>query len=112
MAEREISVRVFAAPDASCGHGATWSAATAFIAARLKERFGEAVATEHVEMFSPRSFEFPEILAAVGAGGALPIVVVDGRIISQGGKLSDRVIRQAVSALLAGGTLSQEASHR
>lgn len=104
MAGNQVSVRVFAAPDASCGHGEKWSTATAFIAARLKHRFGDAVVAEHIEMFSRRSFEFPEVLAAVEAGGALPIVVVDGRIVSQGGKLSHQIIREAVASLLPAGT--------
>jgi hypothetical protein len=100
MAAKAINVRVFAAPDASCGHGMTWSAASALIGERLRHRFGNGLGMEHIEIFSPRSFEFPEVLAAIEAGGQLPVVMVGDRIVSQGGKLSDRIIGQAVEALL------------
>lgn len=100
MISKPIYVRVFAAPDASCGHGMTWSAASALIGERLRRRFGDAVIAEHIEMFSPRSFEFPEVMAAIGAGSQMPVVTVGDQIVSQGGKLSDRIIGQAVEALL------------
>jgi hypothetical protein len=102
-ASKPICVRVFAAPDASCGHGMTWSAASALIGERLRRRFGDGVNLEHIEIFSPRSFEFPEVMAAIQAGGELPVVMVGDRIVSQGGKLSDRIIGQAVEALLTAG---------
>lgn len=103
MASKPINVCVFAAPDASCGHGMTWSAASALIGERLRRRFGNGVDVEHIEIFSPRSFEFPEVMAAIQAGGELPVVMVGDRIVSQGGKLSDRIIGQAVEALLTAG---------
>jgi hypothetical protein len=103
MVEQAVAVRVFAAPDASCGHGQAWSAATAYIGTRLRRRFGERVAVEHVEIFTPRSFEFPDVLAAIEAGSSLPIVQVDGRIVSEGGKLSESVIARAVGAALGNG---------
>ena len=100
MNAKRVEVRVFVAPDTSCGHGATWSAASALVLDRLQRRFGAAVAAEHVEMFSPRSFEFPETMAAIEAGARLPVVTIDGRIVSEGGKLSERIIREAVEAQL------------
>lgn len=88
MVSKPIYVRVFAAPDASCAPGMMWSAASALIGERLRCRFGDAVIAEHIEIFSPRSFEFPEVMAAIEAGGQLPVVTVGDRIFSQGGKLS------------------------
>ncbi len=74
------------------------------IAEGLKRRFGDSVVVEHIEIFSARSFEFPEVMATIQAGGQLPVVLVDGRMVSQGGKLPARIIRQAVEeALVAGG---------
>jgi hypothetical protein len=100
MISKPINVRVFAAPDASCGHGMTWSASSALIGEGLRRRFGDAVIVEHIEIFSPRSFEFAEVMATIQAGGQLPVVMIGNRIVSQGGKLSGRIIRQAVEALL------------
>lgn len=103
MPTQRLAVRVFAAPDASCGHGMTWTAASTLIGERLRRRFGDGVDLEHIEIFSPRSFEFPEVMAAIEAGGQMPVVTVGDRIVSQGGKLSDRIIGQAVEALLTAG---------
>ncbi len=79
----------------------TWSGATALINERLKRRFGECVETEHIEVFGPRSFEFPNIMADLAAGSQLPIVMVGDQVISRGGKLSDRKIAQAIEGLPA-----------
>ena len=54
---------------------------------------------EHVEIFSQRSFEFPAVLEAIQDGAELSIGLVGGRIISQGGKLSERRIAQAIGAV-------------
>jgi hypothetical protein len=100
MPSKPIHVRVVAAPDASCGHGMTWSAASALIGERLKRRFGDRVQVEYIEVFSARCFEFPEVMAAIEAGDQLPIVLAGDEIVSRGGKLSDRIIGQAIEALL------------
>ncbi len=100
MTTEAIEVCVFTAPDASCGAGMTWSAACAFTSERLKRRFGDAVRVEHIQLFCPRTFDFPLVVAAIEAGAPLPIVTVDGQVVSQGGKLSERIIAQAIEARL------------
>ncbi len=100
-ASSQIAVRVFAAPDASCAHGATWSTATRLIGEHLRQRFGDTLLVEHIEVFSPGSFEFPEVLAAVRDGAQLPVVLVNDRMVSRGGKLSERIIAQAIASLLS-----------
>lgn len=102
MTEHRVGVQVFAAPDVACPAPQTWSAATAYLRSRLRQRFADRVDVEHVEMFSARSFEFPEVLAAIERGAALPVIVVDGRVVSAGGKVSERTVAQAVEAALAG----------
>lgn len=77
MRATAVPVLVFAAPDAACAQGRTWSGATAFVSARLHQRFGDRISVEHVELFSARSFEFPDVLAAIERGGQLPVVVVN-----------------------------------
>ena len=111
MATHAVTVRVFAAPDASCGHGPTWSSATAFMAIRLRRRFGDRVVVEHVEIFTARSFEFPDVLAAIQGGSLLPIVVVDGRIVSEGGKLPEPVVGRAVTEALNGMNSREDEPH-
>jgi hypothetical protein len=101
MADRfgQVVVRIFTAPEASCGTGMTWVAAVGFVRERLSRRFDGRVAVEQVEIFSQRSFEFPTVLEAIRQGAELPIVLVGGRIVSQGGKLSESRIALAIEAL-------------
>jgi hypothetical protein len=96
-------VRIFTAPEASCGAGMNWAAAVGFIRNRLDRRFDGRVAVEQVEIFSHRSFEFPAVLEAIQRGAALPIVLVGDRIVTQGGKLSESRIARAIEALGATG---------
>lgn len=89
-------VRIFTAPEVTCGTGMTWAAAVGFIRDRLRRRFGEGVGVEHIEILSQRSFEFPTVLQAIQGGAQLPVVLVGDRIVSQGGKLSESRIALAV----------------
>jgi hypothetical protein len=97
MTTAPVVVRVFAAPMATCGSGETWGSATAGLGERMRRRFGDGVAVEYVELFSPRSFDFPAVLARVEAGAALPLVTVGDDVISEGGKLSDPRIGRALA---------------
>lgn len=97
---RSVTVQVFAAPSVACGSSVTWEAAIAFLRKRLQQRFGEVAAVEHIEMFTPRSFEFPDVLEALQRGGSLPVVRVGDRIVSQGEKLSENRISEEISGLL------------
>ncbi len=97
---KSIPVQVFAAPSVPHGMGITWETATDFLRKRLQHRFGGTAEIEHIEMFTPRSFEFPDVLDLLGRGGGLPIVRVGGQIVSQGEKLSEHRISAAISTLL------------
>lgn len=96
MEEVRTVVRVFAAPMAGCGAGETWASVTAALGQRLQRRFGQGVEVEFVELFSPRSFDFPAVLARVEAGVSLPLVMIGDDIISEGGKLSEPRIGRAL----------------
>lgn len=62
------AVRIFTAPDASCG-GAAWSDAAKMVGARPQRRFGDALEVEQVPLLGPRSFELPEVIEAISRGG-------------------------------------------
>lgn len=97
MAAEPVVIRVFAAPMAACGgSGQTWALAAATLGQRLERRFGQMVSTEFVELFSPRSFEFPGVLARIEAGGPLPLVTIGDDVITEGGKLSEPLIARAL----------------
>ncbi len=95
-----VFVQVFAAPAVACCGGSTWEGATQYLRERLRQRFGESVSVEFIEMFAPRSFEFPDVLRALEAGGTLPIVRVGNEIVSQGAKLSESRVAEAVTRRL------------
>ena len=101
----EHVVRVFAPPLSECAGENTWENAVKALAERLKPRLGDAVRFETVHLFSREFFEHPEVTALVQSGEANPpIVTLDGEVVQTGGKLSERKIREAAEAVLAGGS--------
>ena len=104
-------VRIFALPIAACDPGKTWKAAADMIARRLRERYGEAVRVEFVEIFSPASFLYQDILDRVGRGEEAPFVSVNDKLIQVGGKLSEPSIRRALDAMLVQHENSNKGEH-
>jgi len=100
MTGTDVSVQVFAPPAAACCGGTTWEGAADYLRKRLQQRFGESVSVEFIEMFAPRSFEFPDVLRVLESRGALPIVRVADEIVSQGVKLSEAKVAEAVARSL------------
>ncbi len=94
-------VRIFALPLAACDPGKTWKAAAEMIARRLQERYGDAVRVEFVEIFSPPSFLYHDILDRMGRGEQAPFVTVNDELIQTGGKLSEPAIRRKLDTLFA-----------
>lgn len=94
-------VVILTAPDSPCAGTRGWAATVAYLAGRLSIRGGPGLEIEHVELFNPRSFELPGLLAAVEAGARLPIVTVNDRVVSTGEKLSEARLRGAVEAARA-----------
>ncbi len=89
-------------PAAGCAPGNTWRAAAAFVQQRLEQRFGDRVAFEYAELFSPDMVRHPDVEADIAAGHAdLPIVVIDGVRRFSGGKLNVGAIERAVADALA-----------
>ncbi len=88
-------------PAAGCASGKTWRAAAAFVHQRLEQRFGDRVAFEYAELFSPDMALHPDVEADIAAGLAdLPIVVIDGVRRFSGGKLNVSAIERAVAEAL------------
>ena len=97
METQPVVVRIFAAHMAGCGSGETWVSVAAALGERIERRFGDDVRVEFVELFSPRSFDFPSVLARVEAGAALPLVMIGDDVITEGGKLSEPRISRALA---------------
>jgi len=90
----EITVRIFAAPMGECAQGKpTWKGTAEHVGERLRVRYGDGVRVEFVELFSPSSFDHPDIMERVGRGEQPPFVTVEGEVIQSGGKISESAIR-------------------
>lgn len=97
------SVVIVGLPSApTCPPEKTWAAAAGFVAKRLRERFGDEVDVAYADLFSPAMLARPEIeQMVVGRALELPLVVVDGAVLSAGGKLNVSAIERGVAAALA-----------
>lgn len=65
----------------------TWREVTEWAKGQLRSRFGDRVCTEYYDLFDPG---YP----AIPPNSQLPIVLVDGELLSSGGKISVPAIRK------------------
>ena len=89
----QVSVVIVAAPIA-CGPGVrdTWRQLSSWVAGQLQHAYGETVDVQYFDIFEAGCPPLPP------DAGELPLVLVDGRMVSSGGKLSVPLIRRAVEA--------------
>ncbi len=86
-------VDIIGAPIA-CKEGVreTWREVAEWAAGQLRNRFGDQVKVAYYDLFDPQCPPIPE-------EGQLPIVMVDGTVISCGGKISIPLIRKTIEAM-------------
>ena len=75
----------------ACSDGVkdTWRQLAGWAASQLRHRYGEAVSVEYHDLFDADCPPVPD-------GAQLPLVVMDGRVVISGGKLSMPRIRRAL----------------
>ena len=83
-------VIIIAAPVA-CKEGVkeSWRDAAEWAAGQLKARFGDTVRVQYFDLFDPQC-------PAIPPEGQLPVVLVDGDVVSCGGKISIPLIRKKI----------------
>ena len=92
---------------ATCPPEKTWRSAAGFVAQRLNARFGDEVAMEYVDLFSPEMSEHADVEARIAEEGLMPpIVMVDGVVLPAAGKLNVSAIERAVAAALDGASVA------
>ncbi len=93
MSENPILVQIVAAP-ITCGGAPKdrWREVADLVARQLTTSFGNSVTVEYYNFFDAGC-------PALSAGAALPVVFVNGRVLSNGGKVSVPVIRRYIEAL-------------
>ena len=88
-----IVVQIVGAPVA-CTEGVkdSWREITAWVANQLDARFGDAVRVEYYDLFDPACPALPPDVQ-------LPLVLVNGDILSSGNKISIPAIRKCLESL-------------
>jgi hypothetical protein len=86
-------VRIIGAPGA-CAGGVkdSWREVAEWAAGQLAARFGKSVQVQYFDLFDPASPPLPP-------GAQLPLVLVDGEVLTSGGKISIPAIRRRLEAL-------------
>jgi hypothetical protein len=88
-----IVVQIVGAPVA-CADGVkdTWPDVAKHAADQLRTRFGDTVQLQYFDLFDPTCPALP-------AGAQLPLVLIEGEVLSSGGKISVPAIRKRIEAL-------------
>lgn len=91
-----VLVQIIGAPIA-CSDGVkdAWRDLAGWAAGQLKARFGEDVRVQYYDLFDADCPSIPE-------DAQLPLVLVNGDVLSSGGKISLPLIRKQVDVLRAG----------
>ncbi len=79
----------------ACAEGVkdTWRDVAAWVADQLARRFGESIEVRYFDLFDPAC-------PAIPPGAQLPLVLVNGEVVSRGGKISVPAIRKRIEALV------------
>ncbi|MBE2197322.1 MAG: hypothetical protein IAE79_01850 [Anaerolinea sp.] len=87
------SIQIIGAPVA-CAEGLkeTWRDLAGWMAGKLQARYGTAVTTTYYDLFDPNCPPLPP-------DAQLPLVLVNGELLTSGGKLSMPAIRRHLDAL-------------
>jgi disulfide oxidoreductase YuzD len=89
-----ILVQIIGAPIA-CKEGVkdTWREIAEWASGQLHQRFGEGVQVQYFDLFEPACPPMPP-------EAQLPLVLVNGEVLSSGGKISVPMIRGKIEAIL------------
>jgi hypothetical protein len=88
-----VVVQIIGAPVA-CADGVkdTWREVAAWAAGQLRGHFGDSVHVDYYDLFDPACPTLPP-------DAQLPLVLIDGEVLSSGGKIAIPAIRRRVEAL-------------
>jgi len=90
---RPAVVQIIGAPIACVdGFKDPWRGVAEWAAGQLSSRFGDPVCVEYFDLFDPGCPPVPE-------GAQLPLALVNGHVVSSGGKVSIPVIRKYLETL-------------
>lgn len=89
-----VSVQIVGAPIA-CKEGVkdTWREIAAWAGGQLRQRFDDAVRVQYFDLFEPTCPSMP-------TGAQLPLILVNGEVLSSGGKISVPALRRKIESIL------------
>ena len=89
-----VIVHIIGAPIA-CKEGVrdSWRDIAAWAAEQLRQRFGERVMVQYYDLFDPACPALPD-------GAQLPLVLVNGALLTNGGKVSVPALRKKIEMIL------------
>jgi hypothetical protein len=90
----EVLVQIIGAPIA-CQEGVkdAWREVAAWVAIKLQQRFGDAVLMKYSDLFDMDCPPLPP-------NAQLPVVLVDGDLVSSGGKISVPILQRKIESIL------------
>lgn len=95
--QKKFDIKIFVMPVGACSYEKSWQFAVDMISKKLKERMGDVFEMKLIEIFSPESFSFKEILDGIqNEKLKTPVVMMNEKIIQSGGKLSERTLRMEI----------------
>lgn len=95
--DKRFDIKIFVMPVGACSYEKSWKYAVDMISKKLKDRVGDELDIKLIEIFSPESFFYAEIMEEIQKEKLqTPVVTINGKIIQSGGKLSERVIRMEI----------------
>lgn len=100
--QNKFDIKIFVMPIGACSYEKSWQYAVEMISKKLKERSGNIFDIKLIEIFSPESFSFKEILEGIqNEKLQTPVITINDKIIQSGGKLSERNLRMEIKKLIA-----------
>lgn len=89
----QATIEIIGAP-AACAEGTTdsWRDLTRWLTGQIEGRYGQAVSVTYHDLFDPDCPPLPE-------GAQLPLVMINGQVVTSGGKISMPAIRQKLTAI-------------
>jgi disulfide oxidoreductase YuzD len=100
--QNKFDIKIFVMPVGACSYEKSWQYAVDMISKKLKERLGYVFDMKLIEIFSPESFSFKEILEGIqNEKLQTPVITINDKIIQSGGKLSERNLRMEIKKLMA-----------
>ncbi len=92
--EKKFDIKIFVMPVGACSYEKSWQYAVDLVSRKLKDRLGDVFEMKLIEIFSPESFSYKEIMEGIQQEKLqTPVITINGKIFQSGGKLSESKLK-------------------